>query len=75
MNVPARDGRHGAVGKPHNWALFRSMRFAIPLMLLGFGSPALAAGTSVPEPTSMALFGLGVLGVVVGRRGARRKRD
>jgi hypothetical protein len=51
------------------------MRFAIPLMLLGFGSPALAAGTSVPEPTSMALFGLGVLGVVVGRRGARRKRD
>lgn len=51
------------------------MRFAIPLMLLGFATPALAAGAAVPEPSSMALFGLGVLGVLVGRRGARRKRD
>jgi hypothetical protein len=51
------------------------MRFAIPLMLLCFATPALAAGTAVPEPSSMALFGLGVVVVIVGRRGARRKRD
>jgi hypothetical protein len=44
-------------------------------MLLGFAGPALAAGAAVPEPSSMALFGLGVLGVLVGRRGARRGRD
>ena len=51
------------------------MRFAIPLMLLGFASPALAAGAAIPEPSSMALFGLGVVGVLIGRHGARRKRD
>jgi hypothetical protein len=51
------------------------MRFAIPLMLLGFATPALAAGVAIPEPSSMALFGLGVIGVIIGRRGARRKRD
>jgi hypothetical protein len=51
------------------------MRFAIPLMLLGFATPALAADAAIPEPSSMALFGLGVLGVIIGRRGARRRRD
>ena len=51
------------------------MWFAIPLMLLAFATPASAASATVPEPSSMALFGLGVLGVIVGRRGARRKRD
>lgn len=53
----------------------RQMRYAFALMFLGFATPALAAGAAVPEPSSMALFGLGVLGVVVGRRGARGKRD
>ncbi len=51
------------------------MRTAFALIFLGFATPALAAGAAVPEPSSMALFGLGVLGVVIGRRGARRKRD
>ena len=51
------------------------MRFAIPLMLLGFATPALAADAAIPEPSSMALFGLGVVGVLIGRHGARRKRD
>ena len=51
------------------------MRTAFALVLLGFATPASAAGAAVPEPSSMALFGLGVLGVVVGRHGARRKRD
>ena len=37
-------------------------------------TPALAQGsTAIPEPTDLALFGLGVLGLILGRRGARRK--
>jgi hypothetical protein len=51
------------------------MRSALFIVLLAAASPALAATTAVPEPSSMALFGLGVLGVIVGRQGARRKRD
>ncbi|MFA9199808.1 MAG: PEP-CTERM sorting domain-containing protein, partial [Cypionkella sp.] len=38
-------------------------------MLLAAASPARAAGTAVSEPSSLALLALGVLGVVVGRRG------
>ncbi|GGD97052.1 hypothetical protein GCM10011515_16040 [Tsuneonella deserti] len=56
-------------------ALIAGVKFAISLMLLGFATPALAAGAAVPEPSAMALFGLGVLGVIVGRRSARGKRD
>ncbi len=51
------------------------MRFAFALLLLAVASPAAAATAAVPEPSTRALFGLGVLGVIVGRRGARRKRD
>lgn len=51
------------------------MRFAIPLMLLAFATPALAAGAAIPGHSSMALFALGVVGVIVGRLGARGKRD
>jgi hypothetical protein len=51
------------------------MRVAAILLLTLLSAPAFAGnGTAVPEPSSMALFGLGVLGVIVGRRGAR-KRD
>ncbi|TCJ38360.1 PEP-CTERM sorting domain-containing protein [Parafrankia sp. BMG5.11] len=51
------------------------MRIAISFVFLVIASPAMAAGTAVPEPSGLALFGLGVLGVIVGRRGARRRRD
>lgn len=51
------------------------MRFAFTLVLLSIASPAFAARTAVPEPSSLALFGLGVIGVIVGRYGARRRRD
>ena len=51
------------------------MRLVPAFLLLSLTSPAFAAGTAVPEPSSLALFGLGVLGVVVGRYGARRRRD
>jgi hypothetical protein len=51
------------------------MRVLPALVLLCMASPALAAGTAVPEPSTLALFGLGVVGVIVGRYGARRRRD
>lgn len=39
-----------------------------------FASPALAKGwIPIPEPTDLTLFALGVLGLIIGRRGARRK--
>jgi hypothetical protein len=37
-------------------------------------TPALAqSAVSIPEPTDLALFGLGVAGLIIGRRGARKK--
>ncbi|MDC0886246.1 PEP-CTERM sorting domain-containing protein [Altererythrobacter sp.] len=35
-----------------------------------------ASGIAIPEPSNWALFGLGVLGVLIGRFGVRtRRRD
>jgi hypothetical protein len=51
------------------------MRISITLGLLAVGSPAAAASTAVTEPSSLVLFALGVLGVVVGRQSSRGKRD
>ena len=37
-------------------------------------APAVAqAGTAVPEPSNIALLALGVVGLLLGRRGAKRK--
>lgn len=48
------------------------MRY-LPLILILLASPAFGAtGSEVAEPSSMALFGLAVLGVLVGRQAARR---
>jgi hypothetical protein len=51
------------------------MRFAIALMFLASATPALAANTAVPEPSSMVLLGIAVIGVIVGRQGSRRRKD
>ncbi|CAH0495814.1 hypothetical protein [Novosphingobium sp. CECT 9465] len=44
--------------------------------LLAFATPALAqsAGISIPEPTDGALFALGLVGLVVGRQVAKRRK-
>lgn len=44
------------------------------LAALAAASPALAgAGTSVSDPTDLALFALGVTGLILGHYGARRR--
>ena len=48
------------------------------LVLLGIGfaataSPAWAQAPPVSEPSDLALFALGVIGIVIGRQAARRK--
>ncbi len=41
---------------------------------LALASPAVAqAIASIPEPTDLALFGLGVMGVIIGRQGSRKR--
>lgn len=50
------------------------MRLGFLLLLACTASPAIAAGTTVPEPSSFGLFGLGVFGVIVGRYAAKRRR-
>jgi hypothetical protein len=52
------------------------MACAVLLLTLAGATPALAGTSSaVPEPSSLVLFGLGAVGVIVGRRGGRSRRD
>lgn len=44
-------------------------------LLLALADPVQAAGTVVTEPSTLALFALGIVGVIVGRHGSRGKRD
>lgn len=49
---------------------------AVLLLMLAGASPALAGTSSaVPEPSTLVLFGLGAIGVIVGRRGGHSRRD
>lgn len=53
-----------------------SMRFLPPFLMLISAAPAAAQnGIEVSEPSSMALFALSVLGVLVGRQAAKRRAD
>jgi hypothetical protein len=44
------------------------------VIALGGATPALAQGSAVPEPSTLVLFGLGVAGVIIGRRGGKSDR-
>ena len=51
-------------------------RLAFILICALSASPALAGeGAQVPEGSALTLFALGLLGVIVGRRGAMRPKD
>lgn len=41
-----------------------------------WAAPALAqAGIAIPEPSNLALFGIGLAGLVIGRQVAKRRAD
>jgi hypothetical protein len=51
-------------------------KLLFPTLLVFVAAPASAGGgIQVPEPSHLALFALGALGVIVGRAGAARRRD
>ena len=54
---------------------FQVSRLFISVAFLVSSDPLWAASIDIPEPSAMALVGIGVLGVIVGRHGSRRKRD
>ncbi len=52
------------------------MACTVLLLTVAMTSSALAGTSSaVPEPSSLVLFALGAVGVIVGRRGGRSRRD
>ena len=57
----------------------RNLFRLIPASLAGallFSAPAMAqSGFTIPEPSDMTLFGLGLAGLLIGRYAARRKPD
>ncbi|RDC60657.1 hypothetical protein HME9302_01872 [Alteripontixanthobacter maritimus] len=50
------------------------MRY-LALIALFPAAPAAAQVATVPEPSNLALFGLGVAGLIIGRYAAKRSGD
>lgn len=44
-------------------------------LLTGTATYAASTGTPVPEPADFALFAAGLIGVLIGRRGAKSRRS
>jgi len=56
-------------------AMLTRILLILALSLVIVNAPAAAAGSAqVPEGSSMTLFALGLAGVMIGRRFARRRR-
>ena len=56
-----------------NRGLFSTISVAAIALLLGAASPAQASGGfPIPEPTDITLLALGLAGLIIGRRGAKR---
>ncbi len=54
------------------------MKSALPLLTtaIAWSAPAYAlSGTAIPEPSNLALFGIGLAGLVIGRQVAKRRAD
>jgi len=52
----------------------RSLPILLLLILVPAGGAfAQNAGTAIPEPTDLTLFAIGLAGLIIGRRVARRK--
>jgi hypothetical protein len=52
------------------------MKHAIAVAVLVLASPAYAQGAAqVSEPSQLALVALGILGVIVGRNAAKRRKS
>ncbi len=46
----------------------------VPLLLVQAAPAAASWATQVPEPSDLALFALGLLGVIIGRHGFQRRQ-
>lgn len=44
----------------------------IPFYMLAAMPAAASAGTSIPEPSDLALFALGLAGLIIGRQSVKR---
>lgn len=47
---------------------------ALAILLISGGSALASPGISIPEPSDPWLFGLGLVGLVVGRQVARKRK-
>ena len=57
-----------------HFPLAAQMLAAFPAVLLA--APVTAhGGVAIPEPTDLALFSIGVIGLILGRRAARKRSD
>ena len=69
---------HGAcVAWPGNWrpAIRTLPQSAIALCVLLAGPAHAAAGFVLPEPDSLVTLGIGIAGLLIGRRVARKRGD
>jgi hypothetical protein len=75
QQVPLRDDRYARVAKMTGDGSGLCMRTSLfALIVLLHASPAYAwAGIQIPEPSNVALFGLGLTGLIIGRQIAKRK--
>jgi hypothetical protein len=77
FTIPLRDRPRAAIAQLHKRVCAnRVTRFAALLVLLLSAAPAHAEGAAqVSEPSQLALVALGVLGVIVGRNAAKRRKN
>lgn len=76
MTQPRQWVLAGALMPPNPTLSILTPRLACAALIIALGgaTPAFAQGLAVPEPSTLALFGLGVAGVIIGRRGGKSDR-